>query len=87
LTAKANPKAFIEMFDNPVVRVRSIVKQALDYNILKSSTDAVMWADNNRMIVALPMGQDPEDVMSRFLLQDKGAAVYDDLVSRLAKIA
>jgi hypothetical protein len=87
LTAKANPKAFIEMFDNPVVRVRSIVKQAIDYNILKTSTDAVMWADNSRMIVALPMGQDPEDVMSRFLLQDKGAAVYDDLVSRLAKIA
>lgn len=86
IAAKANPKSFIELFDNPVVRSRSAVRQAVEYGILRTTPDGVLWADNNRMITAVPHGQDPEDILARFLLQDKGSMVYEEIVSRLAKL-
>jgi len=86
IAAKANPKSFIELFDNPVVRSRSSVRQAVEYGILRTTPDAVLWADNNRTITAVPHGQDPEDILARFLLQDKGSMVYEEIVSRLAKL-
>lgn len=87
LEAKNNPEAFINLFDNPAVKARAIVVQAEEYGIIKITRDAVSWAETNRPIVSVAAGQDGQDVMTRFLLQDKGAAVYEDISNRLAKIS
>ena len=86
LEAKANPKAFIELMDNPYVRSMSAVKQAVDYNILKNKEDGMYWMDSGRLITATPVGQDTITVMTRFCMTEKGASVYDEIVSRLEKI-
>ena len=87
MEAKANPKAFIEMFDNPMVKIRSAVKQAVDFQILRSRPDGMYWFDTNRLILACPAGQEPVDVMTRFCLTEKGASVYDEVLNRLERLA
>ena len=85
--AKANPEGFIKMFDDPRVKTRSAVIQANDFQILAAKPDGVYWFDSGRLIISVPAGQDPIDIMVRFCLTEKGANVYDEIVSRLEKLS
>ena len=85
--AKSKPKEFLESFDSPQVRARAIIKQAADYQIINLRPDSCKWYDSNSMIVSVPAGQDPTDVMVRFCLTEKGASVLSDLEDRLEKLS
>ena len=85
--AKTKTQAFMESFDSPQVRCRSIVQQANDYQIIKLGERSVNWFDSGTMIVSVPVGQDPLDVMSRFCLTEKGASVLSTLEERLERLA
>lgn len=84
--AKANPKNFLEMFDNPIVKVKAVIIQAVDFQILKISSESMRWFDSNQTIITTPAGQDTLDVMARFCLTDKGALVYTEITNRLSKL-
>ena len=84
--AKANPTRFIEMFDNPVVRTKSVLMSAIDFQILKASPHGLKWFDSNRLIVATPAGQDTLDIATRFCLSEKGALVFEEIQTQLDKI-
>ena len=86
-TAKKNPTGFIEAFDSPEVSTRAIVTQACDYQIISAKSSGVHWFDSNQLIVSVPAGMDPVDVMTRFCLTDKGAPVLDNLESQLQRLA
>jgi len=64
-----------------------VIQQAADYQILKLSKDSVKWFDSNSMIVSVPVGQDPMDVMARFCLTEKGSSVLSTLEERLERLA
>jgi hypothetical protein len=85
--AKSNPSQFMEAFDSPSVMARAIIKQSIDYQILKATPDAVKWFDSNSRIVSVPSGQDPVDIMVRFCMTEKGASVLSDLEERLEKLS
>ena len=85
--AKANPDAFIKMFDDPRVKCRSSVIQSNDFQIISLRPDGVYWFDSGRLILSVPSGQDPTDIMVRFCLTEKGASVYEELVTRLEKLS
>lgn len=85
--AKKKPQEFIEAFDNPQVQARSTCKQASDYQFVKLQKDGVRWFDSNQLIVSVPVGQDPLDVLTRFCLTEKGSAVLSNLEEKLAKLA
>ena len=85
--AKKKPSEFIEAFDSPQVQVRSTVKQAADYQILNVKKDGVYWFDSNGLIVSVPVGQDPLDVMVRFCLTEKGSSVLSSLEEKLERLA
>ena len=85
--AKSNPQSFIKMFDDPRVKTRSAIIQATDFQILACKPDGVYWFDSGRLIISVPAGQDPTDIMVRFCLTEKGANVYDEIVSRLEKLS
>ena len=85
--AKRKPQEFIEAFDSPQVQARSIVVQAKDYQIINVKDEAVYWFDSNGLIVSVPVGQDPVDVMVRFCLTEKGASVLSSLEERLERLA
>ena len=84
--AKSNPTKFIKMFDNPTVRTRSAIMQAVDFQILDSTNDGMRWFDTGGLIVSTPIGQDTVDVMTRFCLTEKGSEVFSEITSRLESI-
>lgn len=86
LQAKSSPQNFIEMFDNPVVRVKSTLISAVDFQILKADSDGMKWFDSKKLIVATPAGQDTIDISTRFCLSEKGALVLDEIERQLSKI-
>jgi len=81
--AKKNPSKFIQAFDDPAVKMKALVRQAKDYQIIKVAKDSVRWFDSNSLIVSVPHGQNSEDIMVRFLLTEKGASVVEDIEKQL----
>lgn len=86
-TAKSNPTGFIKMFDNPTVKTRSAIMQAVEFQILNNSSDGMRWFDSGGLIVSTPIGQDTLDVMTRFCLTEKGSEVFGEITRRLDSIA
>jgi hypothetical protein len=86
IDAKKNPTRFVELFDNPQVKCKSAVMQAIDFQILNKKADGMYWFDTNRLIVTAAAGLDPVDVMTRFCLTEKGAPVYDRLLEELDRL-
>ena len=85
--AKKKTAEFIQSFDSPQVQVRSIIQQAKDYQILNIKKDGCYWFDANSLIVSVPVGQDPMDVMVRFCLTEKGASVLSSLEEKLDRLS
>lgn len=85
--AKKKPQEFIESFDSPQVQARASIQQAKDYQIIRLKEDGAFWFDSNSLIVSVPAGQDPLDVMVRYCLTEKGASVLSDIEQRLDKLA
>lgn len=86
LEAKANPKRFIGLFDNPTVTTRANVKKAVDFQMLLAREDGMYWFDSNRLIVATPVGQDTISVMTQFCMTEKGGTAYETLKTELQKL-
>ena len=84
--AKNKTQEFIEAFDSPQVTTRATIQQAGDYQIINMKNDGVYWFDSNSLIVSVPVGQDPTDVMVRFCLTEKGAPVLGDIEERLDRL-
>lgn len=85
IEAKSNPKAFIELFDNPLVKMRASISLAASNGILRINQDGVFWAESNRLILATPVGQDGVDMMTKFCLSEKGSLVHQEILKRLEK--
>jgi hypothetical protein len=85
--AKKKTQEFIQSFDSPQVQVRSTIQQAKDYQLVNLKGDGCYWFDTNSLILSVPVGQDAMDVMVRFCLTEKGAAVLSTLEERLDKLA
>jgi hypothetical protein len=85
--AKKKPQEFIESFDNPKVQARSIVQQAANYQFINVKPDGCYWFDSNSLIVSVPVGQDPMDVLTRFCLTERGSTVLSSLEDKLDKLA
>lgn len=85
--AKSKPTEFVESFDNPSVKAKAVLRQAADYQLIKIAPDSVKWFDSNSLIVSVPHGQDPLNILTRFCLTERGASVLADLESELEKLA
>lgn len=85
--AKSKPAEFLQSLDSPEVTCRSSVKQAIEYQILKSTSSGVYWFDSNSLIVSVPVGLDPIDTMVRFCLTEKGASALSLIEEKLDKLA
>ena len=85
--AKKNTSGFMEAFDSPQVIARASIQQAADFQIINVKNDGVYWFDSNSLIVSVPVGQEPMDVMTRFCLTEKGASVLSSIDERLERLA
>lgn len=85
--AKKKPQEFIDMFDNPLVQARTTVTQGMDFNIVTEKKGAIIWPDTGKMILSVPVGQDPVETLTRFCMTDKGASVLAEIDRQLSDIA
>lgn len=81
--AKKKPSDFIKSFDDPVVKTKALIKKASDYQVIKLDQRGCYWFDSGSMIVSVPAGKDPEDVMTRFCLTESGASVLSSIEDHL----
>ena len=84
--ARSNPSGFISAFDNPMVAVRSTIKTAEMYQIIKSDESGTYWFDSGRLIVSTPAGQDSIDVLARFCMTEKGSLVLSELEQKVSRL-
>lgn len=85
--AKKDPSEFLDAFNDPQVVARSLAKQASDYQFIALRENGVYWFDTNKLIVTVPVGRNPLDVITRFLLTEQGSSVYAEIEEKLAKLA
>jgi hypothetical protein len=83
IKAKKDPKGFIESFDNPTVAMKSKIRTASKYNIIKLSSDGVRWFDTNQLIISVPAGKDPTDVFVRYCLTEAAVPVVEEIDRQL----
>jgi hypothetical protein len=84
--AKSKPKQFMSAFDDPMVKVRSVLNKASQYQIIKFADNGCYWFDTGSLIVAVPVGQQPLDVMTRFCLTERGSTALSSIEAQLEKI-
>lgn len=83
MKAKADPKGFMESFDNPSVAMKAKIRTAAKYNIIKIQHDSIRWFDTNRMIVSVPAGMEPLDVFTRYCLTEAAVPVVEEIDRQL----
>ena len=81
--AKKNPKRFIESFDNPVVEMKTKIKMAEKYQIIKLAADGIKWFDTNKLILSVPAGKDPLDVFVRYCLTEAAVHIVEEIEKQL----
>lgn len=87
LMAKRNPQKVLDMYGNPLVKARSTIKQAFDFQIVDENGGAVVWYDTRKMIISVPVGQDKVETLTRFAMTDSGASVLSEIERQLEEIA
>jgi len=70
-----------------MVMARTTVAQSFDFQIIEQRSGAVVWFDTGKLIVSVPVGQDKTEVMTRFVMTDKGSSVLSELERQLDDIA
>ncbi len=85
--AKRDPKQFLSMVDSPMVNARSTVVEGFDFQILDYRQGAVVWFDSGKMIASVPVGQDKVEVMTRFVMTDRGTLALSEIERQLEAIA
>ena len=83
MIAKKNPENFIKSFDNPEVTMKAKIRMASKYGVINLGRDGVRWTDTNKLIVSVPAGKDPLDVMLRFCLTEAGTPTVEELDRQL----
>jgi len=85
--AKSNADNFLSTLDSPMVNARSVISQSIDFQLIEDRKGAVVWFDTGKMIISIPAGQNAIEVMTRFVMTDKGASVLSELERQLEALA
>tara|TARA_R100001443_G_scaffold44432_2_gene57355 strand:- start:3752 stop:4597 length:846 start_codon:yes stop_codon:yes gene_type:complete len=83
ITAKKSPKNFIEAFDNPVTEMKSKLSQARKYQVIKIRDNGVFWYDSNKLIISVPQGKDPMDILIRHCMTESAAPLVAEIERQL----
>lgn len=81
--AKANPAGFMKSFDDPAVKMRSKIKSASNYKIIRLDPDAIRWFDTGQQIISVPAGMNPLDVFVRYCMTEKAVPIVEEIEKQL----
>lgn len=78
----------LKAISDPKNTTRYFVALALSKGILRLNTakSAILWGDNEELILQLPLGQKPANVMAEFLFDPKNEGTLEELVKRVGAL-
>lgn len=81
--AEKNPQAFINSYNNPIVKVEYIIRKALNVDMIDIHTNKgqAIWGDTKKFITVIPDRMDAVKHLSEFALSEKGSDFYLQLKS------
>jgi hypothetical protein len=87
LYARQNPVEFLEMIDDPMVRLQGLAKKALDSKILtlrNGDRDVFFNLKNNKKkMITVPFDETPVSAISAFLQSDEGVEIMKMLEKKV----
>lgn len=87
LYARQNPVEFLEMIDDPMVRLQGLAKKALDSKILtlrNGDRDVFFNLKNNKKkMITVPFDETPASAVSAFLQSDEGVEIMKMLEKKV----
>lgn len=87
--ARNNPKEFLDMINDPELRLQNIAAKAFQDNlfILKNNRRDIYFnlSDNKKKLMGIPFGDDPIKLLTAYLQSDEGIELYKVLEKRYTK--
>lgn len=83
--ARKNPKEFMALIDDDIVKFRNIAVRAVDMGIIKISKDGrnVSWANEGGKILTVPFGENVYSALASFFITDEGMDVISKISEQL----
>jgi hypothetical protein len=89
LYARNNPEEFMDMIDDPELRLQNIAAKALQDSvfILKNNRRDIYFnlPDNKKKLMGIPFGDEPVKLLSAYLQSDQGIELYKVLETKYTK--
>lgn len=87
--ARNNPKEFLDMINDPELRLQNIAAKAFQDNLftLKNNRRDIYFnlSDNKKKLMGIPFGDDPIKLLTAYLQSDDGIELYKVLEKRYTK--
>jgi hypothetical protein len=87
--ARNNPDEFLQMTNDPELRLQNIAAKALQDNLfmLKNNKRDIYFnlPDNKKKLMGVPFGEDPVKLLTSYLQSDDGIELYKVLDKRYTK--
>lgn len=66
--ARTNPEAFLDAFDNDLIRISALVREAINLGVISNDGKHLRWQDSQNRIMTLAQGVDPIDYAATRLI-------------------
>jgi len=87
--ARNNPEEFLQMTNDPELRLQNIAAKALQDNlfVLKNNRRDIYFnlPDNKKKLMGIPFGDDPIKLLTAYLQSDDGIELYKVIEKRYTK--
>lgn len=84
--ARNNPSAFLDAFDNDLIRISAKVREAINLGIIDNDGKHLRWTDNGKRIMTLVAGVDPIEYAATRLVDvtDENKALLAELDRKMS---
>jgi hypothetical protein len=87
LYARRNPVEFLEMLDDPMVKLQSLAQKCLDSGLLKTKNKGrdiyFNFKDNKKKMMTVPFEEKPVSALAAYFKTDDGIEIMDVLEKKL----
>ena len=83
--SRRNPSLFIDLANDPNIRLRNIGIKATEMKVIKLSSDqrTFMWGSNDRKLMTVPFDEHPYSALAQWFKTDEGMEVLSSIEKRI----
>lgn len=83
--AQERPDTFLESFDSEIIRINSLIREAIDFGVINVEGDNVKWSDTGKVAQVCPTGVEPIGYFASILVNptEKNLSVTAEIRKRI----